>query len=113
MWVDNGNQFSVMSIELLLHAKRVREGMSVPCEVLLAVSVLDVKPDNVVRDAMPVHFLVNILDVLICNIVPSALVVCNGKLLRKLGISCKLTILRYYIFWRRTQKHKDIQKATF
>ena len=95
VWVDDSDQLPVMSVELLLHAQWVREGVGIPGEVLLAIGVLNVEPDYVVRDSMSIHLLVNVLDVLVGNVVPSTLVISDRELLRKLGVSSKLAILRY------------------
>ncbi len=97
-----------MGVQLLFHPQRIRERMGIPSEVLLAVCIFDVEPDHIIRYPSPIHFLVNIPDILICNIVPSALVIRNCELLRKLSVSRKLTVLGDDILGRRAKKNEDI-----
>ena len=54
-----------MVVKLLLHADRIWEGVWVPSEVFLAVSVLDVEPDDVVGYLVFIKFPINVLYVFI------------------------------------------------
>lgn len=56
--------------------------MLVPSEVFLAVSILNIKPNDIVWNMMTRHLVVNVFDVLVSNVVPSALMIPNGELLR-------------------------------
>ena len=56
--------------------------MLVPSEVFLAVGIFNIKPNDIVRDVMTCHLVVNVFDVFVSNVVPSALMIPNGKLLR-------------------------------
>ncbi len=87
--------------------------MGVPSEVFLAVSVFDIEPDNVIWDPPPIHFLVDIFHVLVCNVIPPTLVVSDCELLWKLGIPCQLAVLRNHFFRCRAEENENIQKATF
>ena len=101
-----------MGVQLLPHPQGIWERMSIKSEVLLAVRIFNVEPDHIIRHPGPVHLLVNIPDIFIGYIVPSALVVRNSKLLRKLRVSCKLTILGDDILGGRAKENENIQEAT-
>lgn len=82
MWVNDGYQLALRGIQLLLHAKGVWKCVLVPSEVFFAVGVFNIKPNHIVWNVMARHLVVNVFDVLVSNVVPSALMIPNGKLLR-------------------------------
>lgn len=110
--IDDHNELPVMSIKLLLHTNWIWERMLVPGEVLLAVSVFDVKPYHVIWDIVLVKLPIDIFDVFISHIVPSALMISNGKLLRKLRVSSKLGVLLDNSFRVWTEENEDVDKST-
>src|SRR5690349_3844270 len=87
--------------------------MWVPSEVFLSVSVFNIKPDYIVWNIKLVHLTINILHVIVCDIIPATLMVCDGKILRKLSVSGKLTVCLCDIARRWAQENKQVQKATF
>ena len=97
-----------MCVELLLHTNRISKGVCIPRKILFAIRVLYIKPDNIVRDVVFVKFAVDVSNVVICDIVPSTLVIGNGELLRKLSVPCKLRVRLDHVFWCRTHEDKKI-----
>ncbi|KAG7234579.1 hypothetical protein INR49_002208, partial [Caranx melampygus] len=66
-------------IKVALQAGRVREVNGVPGEITLPVRVLDVQPDDVIRDVVVIEPSVHSLHVSFVEVVPAALVVPQGK----------------------------------
>lgn len=60
--------------------------MRIPGEVALSICVLDVEPDEVIRDVMLVEAGVHRLDIFLVVVVPAALVVPDGSQWRE-GLS--------------------------
>ena len=85
--VDDGDELARALVELRLHADGVRERQRIPREVLLVVEVVNVKPDDVVGDVVLVELAVDAAYVLVRHVVPAALVVRNGELLRQLRVA--------------------------
>lgn len=112
MRVDNSNELSVPLVQLLLHRVGVGEGQRIPGEVLLFLRVLDVEPNDIVRDVELVEPTVNVLDILISNVVPSALVVGDSERLRHGRVTGQLTILTSKVLRSRAKEDEDIQETT-
>ena len=81
MRIYNGNKLSFRLVELLQHSNWVGESMRIPSEILLIIGVLDIEPNDIVWDLMLAHLPVHILDILVCVIVPPALMIGNGEFL--------------------------------
>lgn len=82
--------------------------MRIPGEVLDLIGVFDIQPDDVVRDMSLVKPPINVLDVVFGEVIPSALVVAEGKLLRHSGCSRQLAILLRNVLGRGAQEDKEI-----
>lgn len=64
---------------MALQAGRVREVNGVPGKITLPVRVLDVQPDDVIRDVVVVKPGVHGLHISFVGVVPAALVIPEGK----------------------------------
>mmetsp|Transcript_10951 Transcript_10951/g.20113 ORF Transcript_10951/g.20113 Transcript_10951/m.20113 type:complete len:245 (-) Transcript_10951:1953-2687(-) len=82
VWIDDGDHFAALRLDVVLHGFGGGEQRRVPREVLLPVSVLNVQPDGVVRNVMLVEPCIDCLDIVLVLVVPAALVVAQRKLLR-------------------------------
>jgi hypothetical protein len=85
----------------------------IPGEVFLPVGVFYVKPDNIVGNVKFVELPVDIFDILIRDIIPSALVVPKGEGRWQLSVTCQLALLLRQIGRRGAHHDKNVQKTTF
>ena len=111
MRIDNVHQLAVMLVQLLLHVQRLSESHGIPGEVLLAIGVLNVEPDHIVRDVALVELAVDVHDILISNVIPATLVICDRELLWQLRVACQLAVSTDDILRGGSKKHKDVQKS--
>ena len=100
MRVNDHHKLPFGVIKLLLHTERIREGVGIPCEVLLAIGVLNIEPDNVVWDLELVKLAIDVLHILVRDIVPPTLMIGDGELLRQLSVTSQFAILLSEILWR-------------
>mmetsp|Transcript_23218 Transcript_23218/g.53918 ORF Transcript_23218/g.53918 Transcript_23218/m.53918 type:complete len:539 (-) Transcript_23218:709-2325(-) len=77
--VDNRDHLATAGCKVLLHTLGVRKQMPVPCHVTLANRVLDIEPDDIIRDIMLIKLGIHALHVLLVLVVPPALVVPQGE----------------------------------
>ena len=97
--------------ELMNEVKNVSKSVN-PSEILLVIGILDVKPNDIVRDLMLRHFPVYLLDVLVAVVVPAALVISNGEFLRELGEASELSIRLGNFLSSRSKEDENINKTT-
>ncbi len=82
--------------------------MGVPSEVLFTIGILNIKPDDIVRDLAFVKLPIHIFHVLIGNIIPSALMICYRKVLRKRCVTGQIAIRTNDIFRCRAKKDENV-----
>lgn len=64
---------------MLKHGAGLGEAAGVPGEVPLAISMLDVQPDEITGQVVIIKALINFQDIGLISIVPAALVVAEGE----------------------------------
>lgn len=73
---------STLFIEYLFHLERFRELGMLPGKVLAVIRVLNIEPDHIVWHIMGIKLAIHVQNILLVNVVPSALVISEGKELR-------------------------------
>ena len=110
--INDSNKFPVALVKLLLHCVGIGKGQRIPGEVLLLLCVLNVEPDDIVRNVELIKPPVNVFDILIGNVVPSTLVVGDSERLRHGRVASQLTILASEILRSRSKKDEHVQETT-
>mmetsp|Transcript_12550 Transcript_12550/g.37706 ORF Transcript_12550/g.37706 Transcript_12550/m.37706 type:complete len:368 (-) Transcript_12550:667-1770(-) len=80
--VHDGDDLATAAGNVVLHRLWVRESLTVPCQVPLAIRVFNVQPDDVVGDVVLVKAGIHRQSVCLVVVVPPALVVPEGEQLR-------------------------------
>lgn len=109
--VNDGDKLPSGVVELLLHGQGVLEGL-VPGEIFLLVCVFNIEPDDIVGNIKVVHLCIDILDVVVRDVVPAALVVAQGELLREGGEACEVSVLLEEPRWVWSKHNKDVQDTS-
>ena len=107
--INDSYKLPISLVQLLLHRNRVDKSQRIPSEVLLLMSVLNVKPDYVVGDVELIEAAVDVFDILIGDIVPTALMVGNGKRLRHGSVASELAVLAGEILRCGAKEDEDVQ----
>ena len=79
----------------------------------MILGVLDIQPENVNGDILRVEALLYTPDVVGTDIVPSALVITQRPMRRKLNRSGQFRILTKDLVWRGPRKEKDVKNTRF
>lgn len=108
--IYDDDKFAAIVIEMFLHAKGVGKVVFVPGEIFLAFGILNVEPDDVVRDSVLVEFTVDVFDILVSHVIPSALVVAESEVLGELGIASELVVRLGDVFRGWAKEYKNIQE---
>lgn len=69
----------LLLLQVALQAGWIGEKSRVPGEITLLIRVLNIQPDNVVRDVVAIKSSIYSLHISFINVVPAALVVPEGK----------------------------------
>mmetsp|Transcript_21296 Transcript_21296/g.55374 ORF Transcript_21296/g.55374 Transcript_21296/m.55374 type:complete len:350 (+) Transcript_21296:1673-2722(+) len=112
MRVDDGDHLPSLFTKLVLEPLGVGEESLVPREVALAISMLDIQPDDVSRNIMNVKVIIHIQYICFILVVPPALVIGSGEPWRHEGSSSHEGILVKHMLVRRSDKEQDIHLAT-
>mmetsp|Transcript_9856 Transcript_9856/g.18575 ORF Transcript_9856/g.18575 Transcript_9856/m.18575 type:complete len:260 (-) Transcript_9856:556-1335(-) len=111
--VDNVHHLAALGGDVVLHARRCGEEVLVPCEVALAVGVLDVQPDDVVGHDVLVKAVVHLVHIRLVTVVPAALVVPDGEERRQVGVARQRRVLLHHVCGRRPWHKEDVQQTRF
>ncbi|KAL8773282.1 MAG: hypothetical protein Q9194_004379, partial [Teloschistes cf. exilis] len=108
--IHDDDKFAAIVSEMFLHAKGVGKVVFVPGEIFLAFGILNVEPDDVVRDSVLVEFAVDVFDILVSHVIPSALVIAESEVLGELGIASELVVRLDDVFRGWAKEYKNIQE---
>mmetsp|Transcript_22353 Transcript_22353/g.69850 ORF Transcript_22353/g.69850 Transcript_22353/m.69850 type:complete len:731 (-) Transcript_22353:901-3093(-) len=97
--------------EHVLQALGVWELLRVPREVALALRVLNVQPQHVVRDVVLLKLAVHVSHVRVVVVVPPALVVGCGEEGRHEGRACESRVLAHHLRGPGPEKDEEVQHA--
>mmetsp|Transcript_28532 Transcript_28532/g.73202 ORF Transcript_28532/g.73202 Transcript_28532/m.73202 type:complete len:278 (-) Transcript_28532:1000-1833(-) len=111
MRIDDRHHLPAGGREEVLHLLGLGELVLVPREVPLAVRVLDVQPQHVVRQVELLEFAVHELDVFLVVVVPPALVVAQREARRERRRACEPGILRKDLLWCGPWQQEDVDHA--
>ena len=98
-------------LDVVEHVHRVREVLLVPNHVLVVLGMLDVEPENVNGDIFFVEALLYTPDVVGTDIIPSALVITQRPMWRKLNRSGQFRILTENLIWRGSGEQEDVKNT--
>ncbi|KAI6751850.1 hypothetical protein HG531_006546 [Fusarium graminearum] len=98
MGVKKDNKLTAVGIQMLTHVNRVRERVRFP--------------DDIVWDFVLVHVAINVSNIIAGDIVPSALVVTNGKLLRHRSVAGQLSVGLGEVGRSGAEEYEDVEETT-
>src|SRR5271154_6718418 len=91
----------------------MREIPWIPRKVLFVVGILNVQPDRIVGNLMFIESCVHSQDVLLTPVIPSTLMMADGKERWKWGVSGQFSVLFENGFGIWTEKDKEIEHTGF
>ena len=98
-------------LDVVEHVHRVREVPLVPNHVLVIFGMLDIEPENVNGDIFLVEALLHTPDIVGTDVVPSALMITQRPMRRKLNRSSQFRILTEDLLWRGSGEKEDVEDA--
>jgi hypothetical protein len=96
-----------------LHFDGIRELAVIPSEVAFAIIMFNIEPNNVIWNIVVIKLVVNLVNVILVDVVPTTLVVGDGEILRHARLTSQASILAENIFASGTKEHKNVQNTSF
>ena len=111
--INNGHHPPSLAIQLLDHVDRIGKCVVIPSEVALAISVFDIEPQHVVRIVQLFELGMNGVHIRLIPVVPSALVISQGKHRRERDASRQPSILLVQGMRIGPREKKEVHDARF